>query len=175
MYPDPRTTASGVFGETKMSKSRFAVIAAFASMGCIAIAACAAPAQPPPANPASDVTLAIQFPGDVNLSATQRTSQTIVLTLTNNSSSAVTLERPNLCQAHTWTATDSAGQVIDGQSICPMIFIPVKQALPAHAPFAATESMSMDGSKYKDGAHYTLHYSFWGVSADAEFTAHLAK
>jgi hypothetical protein len=157
-----------------MSKLNFALATAFAVTSCIAIAACAAPAQPP-ANPASNVTLSIRFPSDVTLSATQRTPQTIVLTLTNNSSSDVTLERPNFCQAHTWTATDPAGAMIDGQTICPMIFIPVKQVVPAHAPFTATESMPMDGSKYKDGAHYTLHYSFWGVSADAQFTAHIAK
>jgi hypothetical protein len=158
-----------------MSKSGFAFAAVFALASCIALVACAAPAQSPPANPASAVTLAIQFPSDIALSAAQRAPQTIVLTLTNNSAGTVALERPNFCQAHTWTATGSSGQVVDGQSICPMIFIPVKQVLPPHAPFTATESLSMDGSKYKDGARYTLHYSFWGVNADAQFTAHLSK
>ena len=57
--------------------------------------------------------------------------------------------------------------------ICPMIFMPVKLTLAPHASVMADKLVLLDGSKYKDGATYALHYSFWGVAAEARFTAHV--
>ena len=160
-----------------MRKSRIEKVLAVAAALCsFALAsACTATAQPP--MPSGGVTLAVQFPGDVTIdrAGAQRTTETIRLVLTNSSSSAISLQRPNDCETRIWTVTDSMHQTIDDQAICPMIFLPVTLTIGPHAAFTATKLVMLDGSKYQDGARYALHYTFWGVAAESAFTAHVVN
>jgi hypothetical protein len=107
--------------------------------------------------------------------AEQTVPVTAQLTLANTSASAVTLQRPNDCQSHVWTVSDASGNTVDDRAICPMIFIPVSLSIAAHGTFTGTETVTLTGTKYQDGGHYTLHYTFWGVKADAAFTAHVVQ
>lgn len=148
------------------------------ALACIVATGCTAGAQTPPADA---VNLAISIPTDIKLDrllaagAEQTVSVTAQLTLTNTSAEPVTLQRPNACQAHTWTASDSGGNTIDGRAICSMIFIPVKLSIPAHGTYTGTETVMLRGAKYRDGGHYTLHYTFWGVEVDAPFATHVVQ
>ena len=56
-----------------------------------------------------------------------------------------------------------------------MIFIPVKLSIAAHGTFTGTQTVVLAGTKYQDGGRYTLHYTFWGIEADAPFTVHVAR
>jgi hypothetical protein len=164
-----------------MSQFRIANSLTLAAVLCsfAAVPACTA-AAPPPA-PDGTLTLTAQFPADVTINKMPpvtpgaKTAETVKLTLTNSGAAPVTLQRPNDCQSHTWTVSDSSGQTIDDLSICPMIFMPVTLTIAAHGSSTGTEPVKIDNSKYQDGGHYTLHYAFWGISADAPFTVHVVQ
>jgi hypothetical protein len=149
-----------------------------AALACMVLAGCAAGAQTPP-TPESLVTLTISFPADVTImpfnAIVQTPPQTAQLTLTNTSALSVTLRRPNDCQVHIWTVSDSAGNLIDDRAICPMIFMQVALPLAAHGTFKTAQILPLAYDKYRDGGHYTLHYTFWGIKADAPFTVHVVK
>jgi len=140
-------------------------------------AGCAAGAQTP-STQASPVTLTISFPAQVTImpvnAIVQTPPQMAQLALNNTSSSPLTLQRPNDCQAHVWTVSDESGNTIDDRAICPMIFMPVSLSLAAHGTFTTAQTVSLAYDKYRDGGHYMLHYTFWGLKADAPFTVHLA-
>jgi len=148
---------------------------------CAVAAGCAASAQTPPPSPPPAVKLAISFPADVTINhmsangGEQILPETAQLTLTNASSSAVTLQKANDCESHIWTVSDANGNMIDGRNICPMIFMPVNLPLAAHGTFAGTQTVSLASAKYLNGGLYTLHYTFWGIKADAPFTVHVAQ
>ncbi len=131
--------------------------------------------------PGNGVVLTVRFPHDVTIGkmpaagGRQEIAETIRLTLTNNSAASVTLQKGNECETHVWTVTDRAGQPVDDRAMCMMIYMPVTQTIAPHGSFAATESVALDGAKYQDGAQYTLHYTFWGIAADAPFTTHVAR
>ena len=147
-------------------------------LACLALAGCAAGAQTP-STPPSPVTLTMSFPADVTImplnAIVQTPPQMAQLALTNTSASPLVLQRPNDCQAHVWTVSDASGNTIDDRAICPMIFIPVRLSIAAHGTFTGTETVTLTGTKYQDGGHYTLHYTFWGAKADAAFTAHVVQ
>jgi hypothetical protein len=151
------------------------------ALACLVAAGCTAGAQTPQTPPADAVTLSISFPADIKINrilpagAEQTVPVTAQLALTNTSASAVTLQRPNDCQSHVWTVSDASGSTIDDRAICPMIFIPVRLSIAAHGTFTGTETVTLTGTKYRDGGHYTLHYTFWGAKADAAFTAHVVQ
>jgi hypothetical protein len=105
----------------------------------------------------------------------QTPPQMAQLALTNTSASPLVLQRPNDCQAHVWTVSDASGNTIDDRAICPMIFLPVKLNLAAHATFATSQTVALAYDKYRDGGHYVLHYTFWSFKADAPFTIHVTK
>ncbi|MGB8363530.1 MAG: hypothetical protein ACLQUZ_01260 [Rhizomicrobium sp.] len=142
--------------------------------------ACGLTAQAQETAPGNAIVLTIEFPHEVTIGKMPATGgspvvgETIRLTLTNNSSASVTLHKANDCETRIWTVTDSSGQLIDDRAVCPMIFMPVTQTIAPHARFTATENVALDGTKYRDGAQYTLHYTFWGIAAAAAFTAHVA-
>jgi len=150
---------------------------------CGLAAACTAGAQPsqPPPVATSAITLSVVFPADVTINRVAATGgeqfvpETAQLTLTNNSSSAVVLQKPNDCQSHVWTVSDAAGNTIDDRAICPMIFMPVRQPIDAHGTFTATQTVSLSASKYVNDGHYTLNYTFWGIKSAAPFTTHINR
>jgi hypothetical protein len=148
---------------------------------CAMAAGCTAGAQTPPPTTSSPVTLTISFPSEVTINhmgsdrGEQILAETAQLTLTNNSTAAITLQKANECETHVWTVSDANGNTIDDRAICPMIFVPVNLPLAAHGTFTGTETVSLASAKYLNGGHYTLHYTFWGAKADAPFIVHLAQ
>jgi hypothetical protein len=146
------------------------------ALACMVLAGCAAGAQTPP-TPESLVRLTMSFPADVTIipsnAIVQTPPRTVQLTLTNTSSLAVTLRRPNDCQTHIWTVSDASGNTIDDRAICPMIFMQVALPLAPHGTFSTAQMVPLAYNKYQDGGHYTLHYTFWGIKADAPFTTHV--
>jgi hypothetical protein len=148
------------------------------ALACLGLAGCAAGAQTPP-TPASAVTLTISFPADVTImplnAIVQTPPQMAQLALANTSSSPLALRSPNDCQAHVWTVTDANGNTIDDRNICPMIFMQVTLRLAAHGTFTTSQTVPLAYDKYRDGGHYTLHYTFWGLKADAPFTVHVVQ
>jgi hypothetical protein len=148
---------------------------------CGGVSGCAAGAQTPSPSAPPPVTLTISFPTDVTINhmsangGEQILPETAQLTLTNISPAAVTLQKANDCESHVWTVSDADGNTIDDRAICPMIFMPVNLPLAAHGTFTGTETVSLASAKYLNGAHYTLHYTFWGIKADASFTVHVAQ
>ncbi len=165
----------------KQFKARLSALAMVMLCGLAASPACAATAQAQQTAPGNEVELAAQFPHDVTIGKMAATggshvlTETIRLTLTNNSTASVTLKKANDCQTHIWTITDSTGQTIDDRAMCMMIYMPVTQTIAPHGKFAATQSVTLDGSKYQDSGQYTLHYTFWGVTANLNFTVHVVQ
>ncbi len=146
-------------------------------LACLVAAGCAAGAQTPP-TPATAVTLTMSFPADVTVmplnAIVETPPQMAQLALANTSSSPLVLQTSNDCQAHVWTVSDASGATIDDRAICPMIFMPVKLSLAAHGVFTTSQTVPLSYDKYRDGGHYMLHYTFWGLKADAPFTVHTA-
>ncbi|MGD0145009.1 MAG: hypothetical protein ABSC92_17795 [Rhizomicrobium sp.] len=142
---------------------------------------CAANAQTPTVSRPSSFALTVSFPTDVTINhmssdaGGQILPEDVQLTLANNSSVTVMLEEANDCITHFWTVTDADGNTIDDRAVCPTNFAPVQQPLAAHGTFTATEPVPLNSSKYRDGGHYTLHYTFWGVKGTAQFTTHEAE
>lgn len=125
--------------------------------------------------PAADATLAIQFPTQltINLQPPSEARQTedVTLTLTNTTKSDVTLEASNDCASHTWYITDANEQLVDGETMCPMIYEPVTLTIKAGQSFSATRQVTLTKAKYADGAKYKLNFSFWTIGGAAAFTA----
>ena len=124
---------------------------------------CSALAAPPP------VTLKVGIPSPIALPDQGKVELHVELVLTNPTAAAVTVTGSNRCVTHTWRVTDDQGNVVDDRSMCPMIYMPQEQML-APGDWRSDDGIVVDAAKYTDGGHYVLHYTFWGVSADAAFT-----
>ena len=142
--------------------------------------ACGLAAQAQETAPGNAMVLTAVFPHKVTIGkmpaagGSHVVGETVRLTLTNNSAASVTLHKANDCETRIWTVTDLSGQMIDDRAICPMIFMPVTRTIAPHASFTTAEEVALDGAKYRDGAQYTLHYTFWGIAAATTFTTHVA-
>jgi hypothetical protein len=160
---------------TKVSIFGF-LMAEIALMGLVGVAQAQTSTQAPPGGVPPQVHLTVGFPGDVHIDLmppVKNGGQVTIaahLSLKNDSKTDTTLKASNDCETHTWTVTDKGGKVLDGHTICPMIFKPVSHPLPAGANFDQDEDVTLNGKVYADGGAYVLHYRFWGVSGDAHFT-----
>ncbi len=141
--------------------------AAFAAMLALAPAAWSAPA---------DVTLTAKIAAIVAFPAGQdQVTVPVTLTLVNASEQAVTLESSNRCQIRIWSVTDSKGANVENHSFCTMEYAPQSNPLAAGERRTATENISLRAPSYREGETYTLHYRFWGISAEAKFAVKTAK
>lgn len=133
------------------------------SMAVLLLGASAS-ATPPP-----DVTLKVLIPPTITLPRPIKTELHLELVLTNPGSTPVTLTGSNECVTHTWSITGSNGEVIDGRTICPMIYQLQSHTL-MPGEWRSRASIVIDAAKYTSGDLYTLHYMFWGVRGDAAFS-----
>jgi hypothetical protein len=164
-----------------MSVTRSWALAAILLGAAVGSPGCAQTTRTDPKSNPVPIVLTIGFPQRIAIGKpppsgpAPATNVKVQLKLTNNSDAPVTLNKANDCESHIWTVSDSAGVRIDDRDICPMIFMPVTETIPAHGTFGAAEIVMLDGAKYRDGGRYTLHYTFWGIAADAAFTTHIAQ
>jgi hypothetical protein len=99
----------------------------------------------------------------------------VTLTLANASDKAVTLESSNRCQIRIWNVTDSKGADVEDHTICTMEYAPQSNPLAAGERQTAAEKITPRAADYLEGETYTLHYRFWGISAEAKFAVKAAK
>ncbi|MBI3677093.1 MAG: hypothetical protein HY243_10830 [Proteobacteria bacterium] len=129
--------------------------------------------------PSGGVTLGVKFPAEVTLNrqpvSDQRQTEEATFTLTNTMNKDVTLEASNDCTSHTWYITDTGGQMVDDETMCPMIYEPVSRTLKPGESYSDTRQVTLIKVKYADGAKYTLHVSFWTIAGETTFTAKVVQ
>jgi len=135
------------------------LIAAFAALVALTPAALAAPA-----------TLAVKIAPVVILTGGQENVVVpVTLTLANPSDQPATLKASNGCEINIWNVTDSKNTIVTDHGICMMIYQPQTNTLAPGASQSEVKSISLRTADYREGESYTLHYRFWGISADAPF------
>jgi hypothetical protein len=120
------------------------------------------------------LVLAIDFPAHIDVvsaSGAPLTSVAVTAKLTNTTK-ALKRHAFATCQTANWQVTDAQGAPVESKprpKICPMRMVPFSLA-PGQA-IAFKDTVVLDGSKLKDGGHYVLRYSYFGIPApDTAFT-----
>lgn len=135
------------------------------SLFVAALVACAAAAS---AESPAGVSMTAKLPPLVYMTGSGPSIATAIMAVENKTGAVVPLTVPNSCGIALWSVTDPQGKVIEGHNICPMIYQPQIYNLPA-AGRHDNLTIDFDGKDYRDGATYTLHLSYWGLTADAPF------
>lgn len=141
------------------------LIAVFAALLALAPSVWAAPAG---------VTLTMKIVPVIVLPVGQK-DVTVPVTLTLATDKAVTLQSSNPCEIHIWNVTDANGGDVENHSFCTMEFEPQVNPLAAGERRTSNEFISLHAADYREGETYTLHYRFWGVSAETKFAVKQVK
>ncbi len=151
-----------------------------ATMGLIFSAVLFA-AGPAAADPPLGVGMGLGFPtpvqmfggGDPDPARTQ--DVTAEYEFTNLTNESVTLTANSDCEAHSWTATDASGTVVDHSGPCPQVVQPVTTVVVPGKPADGQSTVSLHVFSYKEGQTYTIHYTAFGLTSTANFTVSLLK
>ena len=132
------------------------------------IAAVGAPAKPLPT-----VLLTATFPSDVTFNVGP-VKNDIALKLANNTKGDVDLTVGNKCLVHIYEVVDAKGNDVES-TFCTAEFDPQKLTLREAEVKQETDPVVLHSENYQDKAEYTLIYSFWGVTVQKKFIAHVVK
>jgi len=141
----------------------------------LAAAGLAAPAWADDAAP-RNVYLSAQFPGDVGMDVLppvdpDRTeSPTASLDLANLGDTPATWQADPNC-AIAWTVTDPSGAVIDQSAACAP-GTPETKTLNSGQQLQDSAVTPLHVFKYQEGTKYTVHFTYFGIKTDADFTIH---
>ena len=142
----------------------------------VAIGPLSAQSEPASSNPNPQLRLIVGFPSNVRMDFAPKLKNPGVvvvkanITVINESRSDETLTAINECHSHTWTVTDNSSQTGQDGSICNMLFKPVFRKIRAGEKITAQEDVALSEANYRSRGSYTLHYRFWGVSGNVNFT-----
>jgi hypothetical protein len=141
------------------------LVTVFAALLALAPSVLAAPAG---------VTLTMKIVPVIVLPAGEKVV-TVPVTLTLAADKAVTLQSSNPCAIHIWNVTDASGTDVENHSFCTMEFEPQYNPLTAGERRTSSQFISLHAADYRVGETYTLHYRFWGISAETNFAVKQAK